>query len=236
MSQIPRDPSLYIDKRDARCDTVFLLPDSEADAFAFSAREDISRASNAAIAYAAALFIIRVRGLPLSEISVRTPTGVYEIRCVGNDGKYGILMPKCKILYTKTALFADKTDLKVQVVSIGDAICNVVKCTDADMMSRSALRRILLFDEGRGAAASIAVSESGGIITASAEFLSDNDSSSLLLAATAAAHQSRDREKEISVKIFDDYFTFSYDGDDLYAIEREPSIFTFHAPDLDGCS
>ena len=236
MSQIPRDPSLYIDKRDARCDTVFLLPDSEADAFAFSARADISRASNAAIAYAAALFLIRVRGLPLSEISVRTPTGVYEIRCVGNDGKYGILMPKCKILYTKTALFADKTDLKVQVVSIGDAICNVIKCTDADMMSRSVLRRILLSDEGRGAAASIAVSKNGAIITASAEFLSENDSSSLLLAATAAAHQSYDREKEISVKIFDDYFTFSYDGDDLYAIEREPSIFTFHAPDLDGCS
>ena len=236
MSQIPRDPSLYIDKRDARCDTVFLLPDSEADAFAFSARADISRASNAAIAYAAALFLIRVRGLPLSEISVRTPTGVYEIRCVGNDGKYGILMPKCKILYTKTALFADKTDLKVQVVSIGDAICNVIKCTDADMMSRSVLRRILLSDEGRGAAASIAVSKNGAIITASAEFLSENDSSSLLLAATATAHQSYDREKEISVKIFDDYFTFSYDGDDLYAIEREPSIFTFHAPDLDGCS
>lgn len=236
MSQIPRDPSLYIDKRDARCETVFLLPDTEADAFAFSARADISRASNAAIAYAAALFIIRVRGLPLSEISVRTPTGVYEIRCVGNDGKYGILMPKCKILYTKTALFADKTDLKVQVVSIGDAICNVVKCADADMMSRDVLRRLLLADKGRGAAASIAASENGGIITASAEFLSRNDSSILLLAATAAVHQSRDREKEISVKIFDDYFTFSYDGDDLYAIEREPSIFTFHAPDLDGCS
>ena len=73
MSQIPRDPSLYIDKRDARCDTVFLLPDSEADAFAFSARADISRASNAAIAYATALFLIRVRGLPLSEISVELP-------------------------------------------------------------------------------------------------------------------------------------------------------------------
>ena len=161
---------------------------------------------------------------------------MYEIRCVGNDGKYGILIPKCKILYTKAALFADKTDLKVQVVSIGDMICHVVKCADADMMSRDVLRRILLSDEGRGAAASIAVSKNGAIITASAEFLRENDPSSPILAATAAAHQSYDREKEISVKIFDDYFTFSYDGDDLYAIEREPSIFTFHAPDLDGCS
>ena len=230
--KMPDNPTAYIDVRDEGTDSVFLMPDTECDVFAHSAREDIMRLTDAPIAYAAALFVLLVRGVPESEITVRTPSGVYVIKRVGNDGKYGILMPKCKILYTKTAIFADKTDLNARSVSLDGMLCNLLKCADAEMMSSALLRRILLSLDGERCVASVAVSENEEGLTAKAEMLNEKDPSRHLFAAAVAASFAR-RRNDISVKLFENEFAFIGNDDNLYAVERNPVVFTFHAPDLD---
>ncbi|MBE6533101.1 MAG: hypothetical protein E7676_06350 [Ruminococcaceae bacterium] len=157
------------------------------------------------------------------------------IKRLGNDGKYGILMPECKLLYTKTAVFSDGTDLNVQTVSYEKTLCQVVRCADAQMMSSEVLKRLLLSSDTPCVSAAVAVSSFNGTIDAKAEFLYDKDPSRAIFAASVAALRATSgfSGEEVSLKISDSRFNFSHDGKNLYAFEREPNIFTFHAPDLE---
>ena len=156
--EMPRDPLPYIDKRDASVDTVFLLPSTDADIFAESVRAEVTRGSDASLSYATALFLLRVRGVPLGELTVKTPRGFYDVKSVKNDGKYGVLMSKCKQLYTKSANFADKTDVKVHTASLDSALYNIVECADSDMFSEEILHSLLLSRDGERISAAAAVS------------------------------------------------------------------------------
>lgn len=231
---MPRDVLPYVDKRDKTVDTVFLLPCEHADIYAEAVRDDILRTSDELTAYAASLFLLRIRGLPLSEMTVKTPSCIYEIKSTGNDGKYGILVPKCKLLYTKTVSFADKTDIMVHTLSLGKLLYNVVLCADSDMLSKVALRRLLHSDSAEQIVAVAAVSGNDDSFLARAVFLDEKDRSLKLNLALAIASRvcfSTPNER-LNIKINGTDFCFMPDGNRLLAYDPEPSVFTFRAPDF----
>lgn len=231
---MPRDVLPYVDKRDKTVDTVFLLPCGDADIYAEAVREGISRTSDELPAYAASLFLLRVRGLPLSEMTVKTPSCMYEIKITENDGKCGILVPKCKLLYTKTASFADKTDITVYTMSLGEMLYNVVLCADSNMLSEVVLHRLLHSDSAEKIAAAAAVSGKDGSLLAKAVYLDQKDRSLKLNLALAIASRARfsTPNERLNIKISGTDFCFMPDGNRLLAYDPEPSVFTFRAPDF----
>lgn len=81
---------------------VFLTPSIDADYYieAYSKKKEILSDYYAA-AISAAAFLVLKRGLPLSEISFETPSGIVNIFCTG-DSMFKVLITECKELCTKS--------------------------------------------------------------------------------------------------------------------------------------
>ena len=130
---MPNHPEIYEDYRDQGVTTLFLLPSYQGD-FCVTALEQ-SRVSYIAPAYAASLFLTHERGLPLQELEADTPKGKCYIEMLEKDGRYGVLVPKCKFLYAKTMNFDADVQIKVNYVSsMGRTFC-IADVTDSKMVS-----------------------------------------------------------------------------------------------------
>lgn len=81
---------------------VIISPSVEADFHisTYSKGENIIL-DNYAAAISAAAFLVLKRGLPLSEISFETPSGIVNIFCTG-DSMFKVLITECKELCTKS--------------------------------------------------------------------------------------------------------------------------------------
>ena len=227
---MPNVPEAFVDTR-SKSDTLFMLPSLVGDAFVRSINR---RRFFYAPAYASALFLTLVRRLPLEEIEMDSPHGVCLIKMLGNVGKYGILMPKCKYLRTKTLEFEGKITKDVKIVQAGNACFSICHASDSDMIPKHILRRGLLSDRGENIIASAAVSAAGDSVSVKAIFAADSDRSIPLILASAVA----ERELlcflrgQISVDVNGCEYHFVQSDGELFAFEPSPQLLTFHAPDF----
>ncbi len=86
-----------------------------------------------------------------------------------------VLLEKCKLLFTKTVVFDDKTDVLVHSVELDNSIYNIVICSDCEMFSPDILRRLLLSSDGEEITAAAAISGVAEKLSIKAVFLSEEN-------------------------------------------------------------
>ncbi len=99
VSRLPEEVSAYTDARDDGVKTLFLLPNLQCDCEAVCLDRRRDRCISPSAAMAAAVFLVRVRGLPSEECEVLCGERIYTVTFAGKDGKCEILLKKCKELY-----------------------------------------------------------------------------------------------------------------------------------------
>ena len=109
-------------------------------------------------AYSAAVFLWRVRGLPLDALEVETPVGVFKAALSGIDGKYEILLPKCKQLYSKSDKILKNVPTKTAKIKLGDDELRAFLCQDSDCVSDEVLRALSCSDNGERLIGALALS------------------------------------------------------------------------------
>ena len=229
---MPDSPELFADTRDKSVSTLFLLPSLECD-FHVSSLEP-RHSGYLAPAYAASLFLTGERGLPLDELVADTPDGACFIKKLGNSGKYGLVMPKCRFLYTKTAIFDGDIHLRASCVKILNHTVCIVDTLDATMVSDTVMKRLLLSDCGENISASAAVSFNGEGLFAKAAYLDPSDRAlpHLLACALASRHFLRCGASILKINLGGSEFHFAHTDGEVIAIEQNPVLLTLHAPDF----
>ena len=96
---------------------------------------------NYAAAISAAAFLVLKRGLPLSEISFETPSGIVNIFCTG-DSMFKVLITECKELCTKSKEILG-CEIEYTDVLLWDTV-RVVKAKNIEAFDVSALPVFLL--------------------------------------------------------------------------------------------
>ena len=143
--------------------TVVIRPDLVADFFVecFDREGNSPRNGDLVLAVLSYFFGV-VRGLPSVCLDVVYLGKVYELY-IGDDGdKFSVNVGKCKLLCTKTAIFADGVEIFVDAVRLGYE-CACTTCADSDLFATerlSALREAVVMPVGTPA---IAVSFDGTI-------------------------------------------------------------------------
>lgn len=162
LSQMPQNPKEYADTRNARVSLAFVLPSdlSVAKVCAYL-NSGAERSSYAASALAASVFLSSVRGLVSDDINIETPRGTFNIMR-SEDGEYGVLLPKCKVLRSKSLEFSSSIEARCSEVFTNRGIVRVFECADARAYSDQALSLFSLGEEGENICASVAVSLNGG--------------------------------------------------------------------------
>ena len=225
VSRLPREMSAFADLRDESISSVFLLPSICADARVASDGES----DMPSLALAAATFLTSVRGLPLDETEIETDGGIFKVERDVSSGKYGILLPKCKVIFTNKEMIVDKMPIKTSVVrALGNRIC-VSECADYEHFDHSSLARIALECDAVGAVAYSRVSE--GIVARHRLF---DPTVGAVGCAMAAA-----RALGLGISISDVYltlngatFTLRDRRDGIFISCNDPRPMTFVAPDI----
>ena len=141
--------------------TVVIRPDLVADFFVecFDKRGDSPRDGDLALAVLSHFFRV-VRGLPSVSLEMMYRGNLHELYIGDGDDKFSVNVGKCKLLCTKTAIFADGVEILVDAVRLGYE-CACTSCADSDLFATerlSALREAVVMPVGTPA---IAVSFDG---------------------------------------------------------------------------
>ena len=144
LPEFPRDPSLYLDKRNENVHTVIITPSYTADVSACClSREGVGERFCEFAAYCAGVFMYELRGLPNDCLEVETSREINKVTREQKDEFTSIILPKCKVLYSNKRENVDDTELFVSAVSFRDRIFKLVTCTNAEHFSDVALRALL---------------------------------------------------------------------------------------------
>ncbi|MBQ9732960.1 MAG: hypothetical protein IJV74_01850, partial [Clostridia bacterium] len=150
---MPREDQLegYIDRLDRESYTVFILPSLPCDLKIIMYNSECKRvpATWGAI-LAAAGFLVRFRGLPLSEVDVASDGKNSRVCFSDLDGKMSVTLPKCKQLLEKTHVFSgniEKTIKKLKIKSPSIDLISAETC-DTDLFDGEHLLGLLLAEGG----------------------------------------------------------------------------------------
>jgi len=178
----------YIDSRDSRVSLAFLLPSLCADigVKSFFCTGEL-RANYAASALAAVGFLVCVRGLPLDEVTVETPSGIFEVMKDFATEEFGVLLPKCKILCTKSLVYASSIELDAVELVTKCGTVRIFVCPDADCFSAEALSALSLGADGENISATVALSMHGEYAKMKLNRVNSDKESPLLDAILASA-------------------------------------------------
>lgn len=139
------DITKFLDKRDKNVKAVFLYPSEKADVSIESYLSNGEKFYGYELSsIAASIFITEVRGLPLDEVSVETPCGIFEIKRVGSLLKYGIVLEKCKLIYTNKPVYVDEIEALVTAFSYKNNIYRATKCENLSLFDTNYLNSLLL--------------------------------------------------------------------------------------------
>lgn len=111
-------------------------------------------------------------------LETRWPVIIFEKKIKSGKNppdNHSILEQKCKLLFTKTVIFDDKTDVEVHSIAFNGSIYNIVICSDSEMFSAELLRRLLLSSDGEQISAAAAVSGSPDGLSVKAVLINDPD-------------------------------------------------------------
>ena len=176
----------------------------------------IPRRSYASAALAAAYVLCGF--LPLGrEIKIEVPYGILCATAPNDNGEIGILLPKRKVLCTKTLVYASSLQQTCSVVHTERGVVRVFECNDARIYSREALARFSLGDEGEDVCATVATSRVGSRLTMLSHTVSEVENAelySLVCAASVLAGRSPELFP-VSAELSGVVFTITLYGDDL---------------------
>ena len=148
LSTLPEDIGAYTDARDADVTTLFLLPsllcDCEAVCFDYRAK----RCDFPSAAVAAAIFLVRVRGLPLDECEVLCGGEIYTVTFDENGGKCEILLKKCKEMYEISPGLYRNVEVKRWKAIDGQGEVLMLPTADATEINSDSLRLACLPESG----------------------------------------------------------------------------------------
>lgn len=144
------------------------------------------RANYAAASLAAVGFLVYVRGLPLDELTVETPVGMFEVVKPNKDTEYGVLLPECKLLRTKTFEFGSCIELSAMELVTKCGIVRIFECPDATAFSEEALAVLSLGDEEENVSAAVALSRHNECVKMRLNRVNSDKESPLLDAILAA--------------------------------------------------
>lgn len=139
----------FIDARDERCYTVFILPSVLADlTLAMYNHRGKRIAASFGAAVAAAMFLVKFRGLPLESLDIEADGKTIKIDFSHDFERVSITLPKCKQLLEKTRIFVGNIDKKIKKISCEHMPENaaVTECDDVDMFSDHNLADMLIGD------------------------------------------------------------------------------------------
>ncbi len=128
--------------------TLFLLPSLAADARAAVFSADGRERSLPTAAYAAACFLVQVRGLPLSECEVEIGGKIYTCLFSENGGKCELLVEKCKQLYENNRVFCHNIELEVKRFLDGRGEILLLPTEDDERVPAASLRSLILPESG----------------------------------------------------------------------------------------
>ena len=228
-SVIPTEPERYRDSTDTAA-TVFLLPSLDSDIRVIHLDEKGKNGGlSLAPALAATVFLIAERGLPLDEISVEAPDGIFDTMKLGKDGKYCVRLPKCKLLCSNMMKNVKNAEISFCDVMVFDKRVRVIQCMDAERFLPENMPLLVLDDKSVRADVVAVASAVEKELTVKSYSLSAGVSDYLY--AAIAAHR---------ILCRDDAVVFSSDVE-LEFIKYEGKIFitspytppmTFTAPDI----
>ena len=188
ISALPGNYKDYIDVRDSSVSLTFLMPSLRADISVKSFFNTGNLRENyAASALAAVGFLVYIRGLPLDEVTVETPVGIFEVIRAERNAELGVLLRKCKFLCSKTLKYAKSIEICATEMLTKCGVVRIFVCPDADSFSAEALSVLSLGDDGENVSASVALSVHEGYAKMKLNRVNSDKESPLLDAILASA-------------------------------------------------
>ena len=185
---MPPNLSDYLHKSDSAASLAFLFPSLSADVSVKSYFSNgVLRENYAASSLAAAAFLYYVRGLPLDEICVETPAGIFEVICLDGKGEFGVLLRKCKVLCSKSLTYAASIEVYAVELLTKCGVVRVFECPDADAFRAEALSVLSLGSGEENVCAAVALSYSESRVKMKLHRVNSDRESPLLDAILAAA-------------------------------------------------
>lgn len=232
----PREPSRYLDLRDSLSSTVIVTPSHTADVVAEPVpRDGKYMSSDEVTAFCAGAFLYNVRGLPSEEIEVETPGGVYRISRCSKTDKISIILPKCKVLYTKKKEIIDEIEIFVSAFSYKNYIFKVCECKNSAFFADANLRALLRssIEDSIDGVAVYSIEKDEVLVKL---LPSDMQSGSLrlyALLATATAALSRSSSKCLTLTYGGGCVCVEIRHDEILLSDKTLRMFKLSAPDIE---
>ncbi len=226
LGYLPHNTEKYADKR-AEVKILFILPSLAADIKIEISNFHAERLfSYIPASVSAAKFLLKVRGLPLSEITVETPLGIITVLS-GNDGKCSVLMDRFYITENKEiSLIGESISTRMLKSPFGKI--RALKVSSAPDFSLSLLREAALSHEGEEIIGALAFDENGYAVY---HFSKSGEFPKALTSAISVI--SCLYPKASCVKISEDVFDFSYIFGKLKVTDSGERPLIFYAPAID---
>ena len=185
---MPDNVSDYLCKSDSNASLAFLLPSLSADVAvkSFFSNGKV-RENYAASSLAAAAFLHYARGLPLDEISVETPAGIFDVIRLDGNGEFGVLLRKCKVLCSKSLTYAASIELCAIELLTKCGVVRIFECPDSDAFRAEALSVLSLGSGEENVCAAVALSSFESRVKMKLNRVNSDKESPLLDAILAAA-------------------------------------------------
>ena len=169
---------------------VYVLPSVSADLRTHLAEDegDINSGKCLRVAISSAVFLRRIRGLPLDEIDVECPLGNITVFFKDKSNNPCIKAPKCKQLFSNKVEIVQNIEIKSKIYDSDIGKIKLIQCHDTDTFSIDALKQLSCDSSQLSIAAVAAYShtaDSVNIIAYSPLF----DISDLILYLAAAAER-----------------------------------------------
>ncbi len=226
LGAFPEHPEKYADIR-GRVASVFILPSVGSD-IRIKSSDLVSESlfSYMPAAFCAAKFLLRVRGVPLSEVTVETPLGTLTVLSE-NGGKCYMLFDRFSSIYQG---FTELLGERIPSLVLGSPFGKIrtLRVKSAENFSPDLLRQASLSREGEEIIGAVAFDEYEKVIY---HFLGSGEYPKALTAVIAAA-SSMQKEK-FSLKIGEDIFDILSAMGKFAVSDRAPEPLTFYAPPLD---
>lgn len=228
MAQPPADLDGYLDRRDTGVTTVLLLPSLVADFATVAYTSDgRPRCRYATPTAAVATFLRSVRGLPLDDLTVEAPCGIFKIKVSDSTGFPAVKVPKCNPSLTKKPIFLGNEPIYVTPVTDTSSgkILNLYPCADASAVNPELLRAMTFSREAEPVVGGVAYSRGDGVAIATAHLITAPEEALLTVASAI-----RTCSRAARVAVGDSRFVFSRTEQGDTVSDPAPTVRTLFTP------
>jgi len=231
-STLPNNPEKYVNAQGDGAICVFLLPSLTDDvrctviddggAILFPSLPHPASVIRAAAA--SALFLRRVRGLPLDMVDVETDIGRISVSFEKNTLRPAVKMPKCKLLVANAREICQNVEIFCDIYDTEIGLIKLIKCERVENFSEEALRQLSHGAEDGRLAVSCAFSERDGAVSAKAVSPAARvgDTLPFLSSAISAKVRRYSRADRISISVADFRTVADLSSFEPYLISVDP--------------